>query len=136
MFCFHDRLIPVLVHGMKYSEIDIILLKGDIEEDDMIPDNVQDIKPRFHKSKSHTQQHSIEEDVSHSHLDCSSLLTYPVPVHTCILIYLAYICSTPLSTPPPPFRSFHSLLQDVPSRTTTRFLSRIFKMFESGSVLI
>lgn len=58
------RLIPVLVNGMKYSEIDIILLKGDVEEDDMIPDNVQDIKPRFHKSKSHTQQHSIEEDVS------------------------------------------------------------------------
>lgn len=57
-----QRLIPVLVHGMKYSEIDIILLKGDIEEDEMIPDSEQDIKPRFHKSKSHTQQHSIEED--------------------------------------------------------------------------
>ncbi|PIK47305.1 putative transportin-1-like [Apostichopus japonicus] len=64
-----ERLIPVLVHGMKYSEIDIILLKGDIEEDDMIPDNVQDIKPRFHKSKSHTQQHSIEEDGEDSDSD-------------------------------------------------------------------
>ena len=29
-FCF--RLVPVLVRSMKYSEIDIILLKGDVEE--------------------------------------------------------------------------------------------------------
>ncbi|XP_033636471.1 transportin-1-like isoform X1 [Asterias rubens] len=57
-----SRLVPVLVRGMKYSEIDIILLKGDVEEDDMIPDNEQDIKPRFHKSKTHAQQHSVEED--------------------------------------------------------------------------
>ncbi|KAK2150308.1 hypothetical protein LSH36_413g02041 [Paralvinella palmiformis] len=47
-----EKLIPVLVHGMKYSEIDIILLKGDIEEDEMIPDKESDIKPRFHKCKS------------------------------------------------------------------------------------
>ncbi|XP_052073845.1 transportin-1-like isoform X1 [Mytilus californianus] len=53
-----DRLIPVLVKGMKYSEIDIILLKGDVEEDDMVPDKESDIKPRFHKSKSHTQKHT------------------------------------------------------------------------------
>lgn len=46
-----SRLIPVLVRGMKYSEIDIILLKGDVEEDDNIPDKEEDIKPRFHKSK-------------------------------------------------------------------------------------
>ena len=26
------RLVPVLVRSMKYSEIDIILLKGDVEE--------------------------------------------------------------------------------------------------------
>ena len=56
------RLIPILITGMKYSEIDIILLKGDIEEDEMIPDNEQDIKPRFHKSKTHAQQHSFEEE--------------------------------------------------------------------------
>ena len=52
----------MLVRGMKYSEIDIILLKGDVEEDDMIPDSEQDIKPRFHKSRTHSQQHSIEEN--------------------------------------------------------------------------
>ncbi|KAK4871835.1 hypothetical protein RN001_015959 [Aquatica leii] len=49
-----NRLIPVLVRGMKYSEIDIILLKGDVEEDETVPDKEEDIKPRFHKSKTHT----------------------------------------------------------------------------------
>ncbi|EFX73484.1 hypothetical protein DAPPUDRAFT_307700 [Daphnia pulex] len=48
------RLVPVLVKGMRYSEIDIILLKGDVEEDEMIPDREQDIRPRFHKSRTHT----------------------------------------------------------------------------------
>ncbi|KAG0718469.1 Transportin-2 [Chionoecetes opilio] len=44
------KLIPILVRGMKYSEIDIILLKGDVEEDESVPDRSEDIKPRFHKS--------------------------------------------------------------------------------------
>uniref|UniRef100_A0A671Q171 Transportin 2 n=1 Tax=Sinocyclocheilus anshuiensis TaxID=1608454 RepID=A0A671Q171_9TELE len=51
------QLIPILVNGMKYSEIDIILLKGDVEEDDTVPDSEQDIKPRFHKSRTVTLQH-------------------------------------------------------------------------------
>ena len=51
-----DKLIPILVRGMKYSELDIILLKGDVEEDESVPDKASDIKPRFHKSKSHAQQ--------------------------------------------------------------------------------
>ncbi|XP_045481488.1 transportin-1 isoform X1 [Harmonia axyridis] len=49
-----NRLIPVLVRGMKYSDIDIILLKGDVEEDESVPDKEEDIRPRFHKSKTHT----------------------------------------------------------------------------------
>ncbi|XP_021941357.1 transportin-1 isoform X2 [Zootermopsis nevadensis] len=62
------RLVPVLVRGMKYSEIDVILLKGDVEEDEMIPDREEDIRPRFHKSRTHTIKHAeengeeIEED--------------------------------------------------------------------------
>ncbi|UYV65623.1 TNPO1 [Cordylochernes scorpioides] len=61
------RLIPVLVRGMKYSEIDIILLKGDVEEDQMIPDRDEDIKPRFHKSKTHSQKHeNPDEDADES----------------------------------------------------------------------
>ncbi|GJQ67006.1 TNPO1 [Trypoxylus dichotomus] len=49
-----SRLVPILVRGMKYSEIDIILLKGDVEEDEAVPDKEEDIRPRFHKSKTHT----------------------------------------------------------------------------------
>ena len=41
-----DRLVPVLVRGMKYSEIDIILLRGDVEEDENVPDREEDMKPR------------------------------------------------------------------------------------------
>ncbi|XP_076040729.1 transportin 1 [Oratosquilla oratoria] len=51
-----QKLIPILVRGMKYSEIDIILLKGDVEEDESVPDRSEDIKPRFHKSR-HTIRH-------------------------------------------------------------------------------
>ncbi|XP_023724249.1 transportin-1 [Cryptotermes secundus] len=54
------RLVPILVRGMKYSEIDVILLKGDVEEDEMIPDREEDIRPRFHKSRTHTIKHSEE----------------------------------------------------------------------------
>lgn len=52
------RLIPILVCGMKYSEIDLILLKPDIEDDGSVPDKEEDIRPRFHKSKTHTVKHS------------------------------------------------------------------------------
>nr|XP_023838830.1 transportin-1 [Salvelinus alpinus] len=59
-----SKLIPVLVNGMKYSEIDIILLKGDVDEDDdeAIPDNEQDIRPRFHRSRTVAQQHEGDRD--------------------------------------------------------------------------
>lgn len=46
------RLAPILVNGMRYSEIDVILLKGGIEEDEMIPDREEDIKPRFHRART------------------------------------------------------------------------------------
>ena len=29
-------------------------MQGDVEEDEMIPDREQDIRPRFHKSRTHT----------------------------------------------------------------------------------
>lgn len=65
------KLAPVLVKGMKYSEIDIIILKGDVEEDEFIPDRDEDIKPRFHKSRTHTlktegAQSSGEGDIGDS----------------------------------------------------------------------
>ncbi|OPJ90449.1 transportin-1 isoform A [Patagioenas fasciata monilis] len=66
VLCRHlTKLIPVLVNGMKYSEIDIILLKGDVEEDEAIPDSEQDIRPRFHRSRTVAQKHEedgIEDD--------------------------------------------------------------------------
>lgn len=74
-----QRLVPILVRGMKYSEIDIILLKGDVEEDEMIPDREEDIRPRFHKSKTHSQKHmddNIDEDsVSDDGLDDDNTLS-------------------------------------------------------------
>ncbi|XP_044734590.1 transportin-2 [Chrysoperla carnea] len=56
------QLVPILVCGMKYSDLDIILLRGNVEEDAMIPDREEDIRPRFHKSKSHSSN-------KHSNLD-------------------------------------------------------------------
>jgi len=52
-----DKLLPILCKNMKYSEIDIIILQGDIDEDATIPDRIQDIRPRFHRTrtKQHTQ---------------------------------------------------------------------------------
>jgi hypothetical protein len=52
-----NTLIPVLVRCMKYSELDIILLKGDVDEDENVPDKEEDIRPRFHKSRIHSKQH-------------------------------------------------------------------------------
>ncbi|CAF97100.1 unnamed protein product [Tetraodon nigroviridis] len=74
VLCGHlSHLTPVLVNGMKYSEIDIILLKGDIEEDEAIPDNEQDIRPRFHRSRTVAQQHEgdgiEDEDEDDDELD-------------------------------------------------------------------
>ncbi|CAG0890893.1 unnamed protein product [Darwinula stevensoni] len=80
------RLVPILVRSMKYSESDIILLHGDIEEDadEMVPDREEDIKPRFYRSKKHVQQHQLEansvimtdgEADSDGELDDDSLLS-------------------------------------------------------------
>lgn len=34
-----------------------VLFQGDVEEDEAVPDSEQDIKPRFHKSRTVTLQH-------------------------------------------------------------------------------
>lgn len=46
---FLPQLIPVLLKGMVYSEIDLLSLGGD-EDDAHVADSEQDIKPRFHKA--------------------------------------------------------------------------------------
>ncbi len=39
------------------SEFSLSVSQGDVEEDDNVPDSEQDIKPRFHKSRTVTLQH-------------------------------------------------------------------------------
>lgn len=34
--------------------------QGDVEEDEAIPDNEQDIRPRFHRSRTVAQQHEAD----------------------------------------------------------------------------
>ncbi|KAI8969128.1 armadillo-type protein [Mycotypha africana] len=43
------KVVPVLLKGMVYSELDLMTLGGD-EDDAHIADDEQDIKPRFHKA--------------------------------------------------------------------------------------
>lgn len=63
-----NTLIPVLVRCMKYSELDIILLKGDVEDDQNIPDKEEDIRPRFHKtSRMHGIGHKQPKDAETAH---------------------------------------------------------------------
>uniref|UniRef100_A0A183A0X2 Importin N-terminal domain-containing protein n=1 Tax=Echinostoma caproni TaxID=27848 RepID=A0A183A0X2_9TREM len=57
-----ERLIPVLVRGMKYSESDMILLRNDLLEDAHIPDRESDIRPRFHKTKNKLMSPEDDDD--------------------------------------------------------------------------
>ena len=45
-----------MLNSVKENDINRILIdsQGDVEEDEMIPDREQDIRPRFHKSRTHT----------------------------------------------------------------------------------
>ena len=47
------------------------MLQGDVEEDDTIPDKESDIKPRFHKSKTHSLTKTTSQDGSGTHDDVS-----------------------------------------------------------------
>ena len=44
---FLGDLIPVLINGMKYSDNDIMALRGD-EDDENVPDSEQDIRNGFY----------------------------------------------------------------------------------------
>ena len=48
---------PLLLNGMIYSQSDLDWLGGDEEEDENVPDRVEDIKPRFY-GKTHNQEHA------------------------------------------------------------------------------
>nr|XP_016935056.1 transportin-1-like [Drosophila suzukii] len=57
-----SQLAPVLVHSMRYSELEIILLKCDEEEDCMVPDQEEDISPRFHRSRRHVVNDELDDE--------------------------------------------------------------------------
>ncbi|KAF9949388.1 hypothetical protein BGZ65_007362, partial [Modicella reniformis] len=52
-----NRVIPVLLQGMVYSDLDIISLDID-DEDGNVPDRAEDMKPRFHHAKTHTTENT------------------------------------------------------------------------------
>merc|ERR1719234_2159466 len=43
-----ERVVPVLIRGMRYTEEELASLAGAGEEDGLVPDREEDIKPRFH----------------------------------------------------------------------------------------
>ncbi|XP_043646591.1 transportin-1-like isoform X2 [Drosophila teissieri] len=57
-----SQLVSVLVRRMQYTEVDITLLKANVDEDDEEPDREQDISPRFHKSRAHLINTELDED--------------------------------------------------------------------------
>ena len=57
-----DKLLPVLVKNMKYSDMDVIFLRGDVDDDENDPDRPEDIRPRFHHSRSRQRTHNVLEN--------------------------------------------------------------------------
>lgn len=56
-----DKVAPVLLKGMVYSEIDILML--DVDEDDAaVPDRPEDIKPQFGSSSKQHKSERVDEN--------------------------------------------------------------------------
>ena len=68
-----ERVVPVLVHGMRYTEGELASFAG--EEDGLVPDREEDIKPRFHRSRGGIADASPTEgsdsDDDHGSVDAS-----------------------------------------------------------------
>lgn len=56
------KVIPVLLKGMVYSEMDLVTLGGD-EDDAHVADREQDIKPRFHKANVVEIERASKDDL-------------------------------------------------------------------------
>ena len=68
-----DKLLPVLCKNMKYSDLDVIILQGDIDQDEHIPDRLEDIRPRFHRTRSrHTNPSLLDNNNSTSQVNNST----------------------------------------------------------------
>ncbi|KAI8320666.1 ARM repeat-containing protein [Martensiomyces pterosporus] len=52
---FLNKVIPTLMRGMVYSEEDLLMLDND-DDDAVVPDSEQDIKPRHHRARTHDHQ--------------------------------------------------------------------------------
>ncbi|KAG0142088.1 hypothetical protein CROQUDRAFT_50822 [Cronartium quercuum f. sp. fusiforme G11] len=62
LLVYLEKIVPVLLKGMVYSEMDLLVLDND-DDDEAVPDREQDIKPRFYRGKDHaTQSRSGEEE--------------------------------------------------------------------------
>lgn len=65
LFTFFITELFVLKKKNELLSVPLTCHQGDIEEDEAIPDNEQDIRPRFHRSRTVAQQHEgdgIEEE--------------------------------------------------------------------------
>ncbi|KAI6183830.1 Transportin-1 [Aphelenchoides bicaudatus] len=62
------KLTEVLLKCMRYSKIDLSILRADIEDDSNVPDRVEDIKPRHHKTRSQMGENA-ENDGSDEELE-------------------------------------------------------------------
>lgn len=60
-----NKIAPVLLKGMVYSEIDVLMLDGD-DDDAAVPDKPEDIKPRFGAPKLHKNERTEENGDSNN----------------------------------------------------------------------
>ncbi|KAJ2449610.1 hypothetical protein EV183_004790 [Coemansia sp. RSA 2336] len=64
---FLDRVVPTLMRGMVYSEEDLLMLDND-DNDAILPDSDQDIRPRHHRARTH-DQHQADTQASDGESD-------------------------------------------------------------------
>lgn len=88
----------MLVLNLKCIRVNAIL-QGDVEEDDNVPDKEEDIRPRFHKSKTHTikaTQNGTENGLSDKGeffipiIDTAGIIALYLLIITCFCSYLNY----------------------------------------------
>lgn len=61
LLTYLEKIVPVLLKGMIYSEMDLLVLDND-DDDEAVPDREQDIKPRIYRgNKDHAPNRSGED---------------------------------------------------------------------------
>ncbi|KAJ1672654.1 hypothetical protein EV182_006762, partial [Spiromyces aspiralis] len=59
------NIVPVLLKSMIYDEEDLLLLDND-EDDAIVPDSAQDIKPRHHQARTHDHHTAGGHGIAHA----------------------------------------------------------------------